>query len=351
MELAIGKADFARALSSVVKAVETRNTMPILSSVRLATAPDGLHITATDLDVIVTDIARADIATQGAVCVDAKLLSAIVTKSGGDISLALKDGTLTVKSGRSKFTLQTLPADDFPDFPDAKYDATFDLDIAALFAPVLFAMSQEETRYYLNGVFFRGGEIPVAAATDGHRLARNSADSLPEFAGVIVPRKVAGMLPKGACTVSVSESKIRIAQAGMTLTSKLVDGTFPDYERVIPKSNDKLITFNADEMRAAAGRVSVVSSERGRAVRLAFAGGAVTLDVSNPDGGSATDEIAVGYTGEPITIGFNSAYLAELVGQFPAGEVMLALADSGSPAIFTSPSADGLLAVLMPMRT
>jgi len=349
MEITVSKSELARALQGVVKAVESRNTIPILGHVRLVSTGDRLQITATDLDIVATDVAWCE-GTAGSACVDAKLFTAVVNKAGADLNISLKDGILVVKSGRSLFKLASLPADDFPDLPAAKFDAEFDIDLAQLFAPVSFAISTEETRYYLNGIFFRGGANAVAVATDGHRLARNNAGDLPDFAGVIVPRKTVSLLPKGTVSVAVSDSRIRVAKGDFVILSKLIDGTFPDYERVIPKDNDKAIGFDGDDMRSAASRVAVVSSERGRAVRLNFAGGAVKLEVNSAEFGSAVDEIQVDYSGEPIEIGFNSAYLSELVGIFPPGDIMLALSGGGSPAVFTSAAAEGLLCVLMPCR-
>jgi DNA polymerase-3 subunit beta len=331
--------------------VEARTTIPILSAIKL-TATDGrLTVTGTDLDIVATDAAAATVSAPGAVCVDAKLLSDIAKKSTGDISLSEDKGRLTVKSGRSQFTLPTLPADDFPSLDGGKFDATFDIDLAALFAPVAFAISTEETRYYLNGIFMhvQDGNLR-AVATDGHRLSRHVGPSVPEFDGVIVPRKIVSLLPKGTVAVSISSQKIRIESGDFVLVSKLIDGTFPDYQRVIPTGNDKNIVFGSDDMRQAAGRVSVVSSERGRAVKLSFAEGTAALTVNNPDQGSASDEIVVAYDGQPVDIGFNAAYLTELVGIFPAGNIQLALGDSGSPAVFTSEKVPELLAVLMPVR-
>ncbi|PKA40422.1 DNA polymerase III subunit beta [Rhizobium sullae] len=352
MKLTISRQDLARVLTNVGRVVEARTTIPILSSVLLTASADRLQVTGTDLDIVATDAAAATVEAQGAVCVDAKLLADIAKKAGGDVSLSLEGDKLTIKSGRSKFSLATLSPTDFPLFGEEKYDATFEIDLAALFGPVAFAISDESTRYYLNGIFFRGYDgKSVAVATDGHRLSRHITVETAPFEGVIVPRKTVGLLPKGSVNVSISQQKIRIQSGDFILVSKLIDGTFPDYERVIPKNNDKVIVFGSDDMRQAAGRVSVVSSERGRAVKLSFAEGAAVLSVNNPDSGNATDEIFVKYDGEPIDIGFNAAYLTELVGIFPAGDIQLALGDSGSPAVFTSEKADGLLCVLMPMRT
>jgi DNA polymerase-3 subunit beta len=356
MELAIGKADFARALASVAKAIEARNTIPVLSCVLLIAEDGRLRIRGTDLDVEVTDSAPADIAKTGSLCVDAKLLASIVGKAAGDISLTEKDGKVVVRSGKSRFTLNWLPDEDYPTMPDSTYAATFEADLAALFAPCVHAISTEETRYYLNGVFMHiqedGDYLLRAVSTDGHRLTRHDVEYTGEdaFPGVIVPRKTVGLLPKGVLRVSVSDSRIRIEQGDLVIVSKLIDGTFPDYQRVIPRNNDKLISFDADSMKGAVGRVSVISTERGRAVRLSFASGGATLSVNNPYSGEATDEIAVDYSGEPIDIGLNSQYLADMISQFPVGDVRLALADPGSPTIFTSDKAERLLGVLMPMR-
>jgi DNA polymerase-3 subunit beta len=351
MQLSISRADLSRVMTNVGRVVEARNTIPILSSV-LLTASDGrLTISGTDLDIMATASTDADVSTPGAICVDAKLLGDIVKKAGdSDVTMSLAGDKLTVKSGRSKFTLQTLPADDFPDLKDDDFKTEFEIDLAALFAPCAFAISNEEVRYYLNGVFFIADDgFMTAVATDGHRLARHRQPSTESFTGVIVPRKTVGMLPKGIVTVAVSETKIRIRAGDFLLVSKLIDGTYPDYERVVPKSNDKLITVDRDAILKAADRVASISSERGRAVKLSIAPGSVELSARS-DVGQAEDEVAAEYTGEPIDIGFNSVYLRDLLSVLPSGPVVIALADNGSPGLVTSPAFDGLTLVAMPMR-
>lgn len=352
MKLTIQRADLARVITNVGRVVEARNTIPILSNVLLDAKNDTLTVSGTDLDILATASAPAKIAKPGSLTVSAKLLGDIVKKAGADeISIEKKGDSLIVTSGRSKFTLPTLPASDFPDLAGSgEFETEFNIDLAAFFAPTTFAISTEETRYYLNGVFLKGeGGKLTAVATDGHRLARHVIEATEAFAGVIVPRKTVGLLPKGSVAVAVSEAKIRITSGDFVMTSKLIDGTFPDYERVIPKNNDKIVSVDREAFSKAADRVATVSSERGRAVKLSIAPGAVGFTVSNSDA-AATDEIEADYSAEPINIGFNAAYLRDMFGVLPSGKVTIALADSGSPALFTSPAFEGLTLVGMPMR-
>lgn len=349
MRLTIPKADLSRLITGVGKVVEARNTIAILSHVLLTATASSLTIKGTDLDIEATASTPVT-ATPGSTCVDAKLFAGIVAKAAGDISLSLEADRLIVKSGRSRFSLATLPAEDFPSMAGGKFDATFDVDLASLFAPVAFAISTEETRYYLNGVFFRGYDgKTVAVATDGHRLGRHFGAETALFEGVIVPRKTVSLLPKGTVTVSVSANRIQISSADFVMTSKLIDGTFPDYERVIPKANDKIVTVDRDEMMKAADRVASISSERGKAVKLSIAPGGIALTASS-EVGQAEDEVAAEYSGEPVVIGFNSAYLRDLMTVLPSGPVTLAIADGGSPGLVTSAGFEGLTLVAMPMR-
>lgn len=352
MKLTIQRADLARVITNVGRVVEARNTIPILSNVLLDAKNDILTVSGTDLDILATASAPAKIAKPGSLTVSAKLLGEIVKKAGADdISIEKKGDSLIVASGRSKFTLATLPACDFPDLAgNGEFDTEFNIDLASFFAPTTFAISTEETRYYLNGVFLKGeGGKLTAVATDGHRLARHVIEATEAFAGVIVPRKTVGLLPKGTVTVAVSDAKIRITAGDFVMTSKLIDGTFPDYERVIPTNNDKFISVNRDAFLKAADRVSTVSSERGRAIKLSIAPGSVSFTV-NASESTATDEIEAEYSGEPISIGFNAAYLRDMFGAMPSGPVTIALADGGSPGLFTSAGFEGLTLVGMPMR-
>lgn len=349
MKLTIPKSDLARVLTNVGRVIESRNTIPILGNVLLQADNGTLRVTGTDLDIVATDTAEADVSEPGAVCVDAKLLQDIAKKAGGDVSLSEDKGQLLITSGRSRFKLSTLPAADFPTLDGGTYTATFDIDLAALFAPVAFAISNDEVRYYLQGVYLASNEAgSVAVATDGHRLARHKAESLGTFDGVIVPKKVVSLLPKGVASVAVSATKIRITAGDFSITSKLIDGTFPDFERVIPKSNELAVTADKTELLRASDRVTTVSNERGRAVKLSIAGGAISLSVHSQVG-DAQDEVATDYSGEPTEIGFNSVYLRDALSVMADGNVTLALRDAGSPALLTG-NDDGLDITLMPMR-
>lgn len=338
----ISKYDLARLLSSVTKAVEKSN-IPILATVRIVADGTTLQATATNLDIEIT----GSIPASGTLecCVDAKLLSGIVAKAGSDITLEHDGNTLTVRSGRSRFKLQTLPVEDFPDLTAGEFTATFEADLSSVFARVAFAVSTEETRYYLNGVYL---EPTAATATDGHRLAHITTE-LPAFEPIIVPSKTVALWPKGSARVSLSSTKIRVQTTDMVMTSKLIDGTYPDYRRVIPTGNDKHVLADKAALQAAVARVSTVADQRGRAVKLEIAPGQIALSVRGD--AEATDSVEVDYSGEPLEIGFNSAYLAEILANVPGETVRIALNDGGSPTLFTAPDKDGALSVLMPMRT
>jgi DNA polymerase III subunit beta len=285
----------------------------------------------------------------------------IVIEGSGDRAV------LTIRAGRSRFTLQTLPESDFPDLAAGEMSHTFKLaaaDLKRLIDKTQFAISTEETRYYLNGIYLHtvgsGKNATLrAVATDGHRLAQvelplpDGAASMP---GVIVPRKTVGEVQRlietgeGEASIELSQGKIRFSIGDVVLTSKLIDGTFPDYGRVIPANNDKELTVDKKDFEAAVDRVSTVSSERGRAVKLSIAGARLVLSVTNPDSGSATEELEVDYKSDPLDIGFNSRYLLDIAAQIEGEVAVLKLADPGSPTLIQDKDAKGALYVLMPMR-
>lgn len=348
MRLSLPRQDLTRLLTAVTKVVETRSTIPILGNVLLSVEDGQFSARATDLDIEVSTSIPVLDATNGDCTVNAKLLADIAKRAASDVSLELDGDTLVVKSGRSRFKLQTLPVDDFPSFAAGGFVTEFDVDLAALVAPTQFAISTEETRFYLNGVYLHTAEGRLAAvATDGHRLSRHYGAPRDHFEGVILPRKLVSILPKGNVHVSLSPTKVRIQAADTVITSKLIDGTFPDYQRVIPTGNDKIVQASIAELRTAVDRVSTVATERGRAVKLEIAPGQIGLSVRGD--AEATDVVEADYSGEPIEIGFNAAYLTELLGNLAGDTVRIALNDGGSPTLFSGED-DGVLMVLMPMR-
>lgn len=337
---------FARLLATVGKVVEARNTIPILSTIRLIAGDGKLAATATDLDIEISGAMDADTPEAFAACIDARLLTGIVSKAAGDsITIEATPDGATLKAGRSRYQLQTLPIDDFPTMAADGFTAEFTADMSAVLGPHAFAMSDEETRYYLRGVFL---EPDNATATNGHKLSTSSFDKLGDFASVIVPAKTVGIVPKQAATVRLSATKIQFQTADAIITSKLVDGSYPDWRRIMPSANDKLVTVDGGALKAAAERTAVISDERERGVKLDITGEEIALYVHG--NGEAQDSVPCSYDGEPITIGFAVHYLAEILASFPAGDVTIALADNGSPALFNSAGAEGRRVVLMPRR-
>ncbi len=371
MRITIERSNLLKTLNHVHRVVERRTTIPILSNILLRAEGTSLDMKATDLDLEVTEATPADIQQAGATTVPAHLLYDIVRKlsDGSEVLLATApDGaTMTVASGRSKFSLQCLPQSDFPDLTTGTFSHTFRLkasDLKMLIDRTQFAISTEETRYYLNGIFIHTvenkGELKLrSVATDGHRLARadvvapSGSEGMP---GIIIPRKTVGELqklidnPDLVVTVEVSDAKIRFTIGSIVMTSKLIDGTFPDYQRVIPTANDKELRIDCASFASAVDRVSTISSERGRAVKLALADGQLTLTVNNPDSGSATEELPVGYDGDALEIGFNAKYLLDITSQLSGEEAVFMLADAGSPTLVRDLAGDDALYVLMPMR-
>ena len=382
MKLTIERAALLKALAHAQSVVERRNTIPILSNVLLEAAPGGLALTATDMDLAIAEQTPADVSVPGATTVSVHTLYDIVRKlpDGAQVEIATGDaeggdaGQLSLRGGRSRFRLPTLPRDDFPMLGDnAELPHGFTLpaaELKSLIDRTRFAISTEETRYYLNGIYLHatkagngkaqdGDSQLRAVATDGHRLAR-SETALPAGAqnmpGVIVPRKAVTELYKlvqdstESVAVNLSDTKIRFAMDSVVLTSKLIDGTFPDYQRVIPSGNDKLLTVDRSDFAASVDRVSTISSERGRAVKLSMAEGRMTLSVTNPDSGSATEEIEVDYDASPLDIGFNARYLMDIAAQLDGDTALLKLADPGSPTVIQDREGASALYVLMPMR-
>ncbi len=370
MRVTLERSNLLKSLNHVQRVVERRNTIPILSNVLIKADNGTLTLKATDLDLEVTETTPAAVEQSGATTVPAHMLYDIVRKlpDGSEVMLSIsEDNGLSLMAGRSQFRLQMLPESDFPDLTAAEFSHTFRMgcsDFKTLIDRTQFAISTEETRYYLNGIYFHcvedeGTMMLRAVATDGHRLAQAqtaSPDGCEGMPGIIVPRKAVGEVqkllddPDASVTVELSDTKIRFTVGNVILTSKLIDGTFPDYNRVIPAGNDKELVLDRATFASAVDRVSTIASDRGRAVKLSLSDGQLVLSVNNPDSGSAEEEIAVGYTAEPLDIGFNSKYLLDITNQLTADEATFMLADPGAPTLIREKSQAGALYVLMPMR-
>jgi DNA polymerase-3 subunit beta len=374
MKVTVERDELLKSLSHVHRVVERRNTIPILGNVLVRAETAKLAFKATDLDLEVVETIAAEVAPGGVTTVPAHMFYEIVRKlpEGAQVVLeaAGDRAMMSIRAGRSRFSLQTLPDSDFPDLAAGELTHRFTLAAAGLkrlIDKTQFAISTEETRYYLNGIYLHivgPGKSPMlrAVATDGHRLAQFELAAPPGtegMPGIIVPRKTVGEVQRLIDTgegqgaevgVELSQSKIRFTLAGVVLTSKLIDGTFPDYSRVIPLGNDKLLEVNKRDFEQAVDRVSTVASERGRAVKLALSSGHLVLSVTNPDSGSATEELEVAYDAEPLDIGFNSRYLLEIAAQIDGETAVLKLADPGSPTLLADKDEKAALYVLMPMR-
>ncbi len=371
MKFSIERAVLLKAIAQAQSVVERRNTIPILANVLIEAEGDGVQFRATDLDIEVVDKAPAMVEKAGATTVSAVTLHEIVRKLPDGAQVQLSDdsaaGRLTVEAGRSNFQLATLPKEDFPVMASSEYSANFSANAAVLrrlFDKSKFAISTEETRYYLNGVYMHvatgeEGQALRCVATDGHRLARVDAP-LPEGAetmpGVIVPRKTVGELRKlldddeAQIAVSVSETKVRFATPEITLTSKVIDGTFPDYTRVIPTGNTKKLEVDAAEFAKAVDLVSTVSSERSRAVKLSLDEDRLVLSVNSPDSGAGSAELAVAYGDEHLEIGFNAKYLTEIASQVDRENAVFLFNSAGDPTLMREGSDTSALYVVMPMR-
>jgi len=371
MKVTIERSVLLKALGHVHRIVEKRNTIPILSNVLIEAADGKVALKSTDLDLEATEQAPADVAQSGATTVAAHVIYDIVRKlpEGAQVGLDMagETGQLLVRSGRSKFFLQALPASDFPDLTLGEFSHRFVLpgaELKKLIDNSQFAISTEETRYYLNGIYLHtvdvaGKPMLRAVATDGHRLARVET-AAPEgsvgMPGVIAPRKAVSEVLKlledttKEVEIEISTAKARCRFGDVVLTTKLIDGTFPDYQRVIPSSNDKRLVVDKEPFERAVDRVSTLSSERGRAIKLSIGDGRMTLSVNNPDSGSASEELEVDYDSEPIDIGFNARYLLDILGQLAGDTALIKLADPGSPTLIQDRDGANALYVLMPLR-
>jgi DNA polymerase III subunit beta len=373
MKFKADRATLLKALAHVQSVVEKRNTIPILANVMIAVRDGRLTLTATDMEIAVVEDVAAAVTRNGAATAPAATLYEIVRKlpDGAEIELDHPggDAQLALRAGRYTTSLVVLPTEDFPSMTSGTLPHRFGLPavtMRGLIDRTRFAISNEETRYYLNGIYLHATasddtKVLRAVATDGHRLARVE-EALPEGAGsmpgVIIPRKTVNELRKlldevtGDVEVALSDTRIQFQVGPVTLTSKLIDGTFPEYERVIPKDNDKILRVGKKDFADAVGRVAAISSERSRPVKLSLARDLLVLSAASPEQGTATEELDSGrvkYDSGPLEIGFQARYLNDITDQI-AGEVEFLFSDGAAPTVVRDAADPSALYVLMPMR-
>ena len=371
MKLTIERATLIKALGHVQSVVERRNTIPILSNVLLSADQGAVTFSATDLDMEIIDETGAEVSGEGQITAPAHTLYEIVRKlpDGADVELkfAGDDPRLSIASGRSRFNLPVLPAGDFPVMSSDGLSSPIAVqskDLARLIDKTRFAISTEETRYYLNGLYLHtvqeGGETKLrAVATDGHRLAlaeMPAPEGVAGAPGVIVPRKTVQearrLLDDAGETVQLqlSPAKVRFEFGRASLTSKVIDGSFPDYMRVIPRDNQKVAIIDNALFAAAVDRVATISAEKSRSVKLALEPGRVVLTVRNMEAGQGVEEVEIDYDGEPFEIGFNARYLLDVAGQIQGESAEFRFADPASPTLVLDSVDGGVRYVLMPLR-
>jgi len=364
MKLTAGREALLKPLQAVIGVVERRQTMPILANVLLVAKDGEGAITATDLEVELVASATDEVDTAGEVTVPARKLLDIcrALPEEASISINVRGERLLVKSGRSKFSLTTLPAAEFPTIEDINAGQSVELSQALmgkLLEKTHFAMAQQDVRYYLNGLLLETGKKFLrAVATDGHRLSLCQVEldtaKLTEQQ-VIVPRK--GVLElqrlmtgEGDLKVELGTNHIRIHLDGNRFTSKLIDGRFPEYERVIPKATENQLTADRELLKAALQRTAILSNEKYRGIRLVIKSGSIVLQAHNPEQEEAEEELEVSYTGDEIEIGFNVNYLLDALGAIESDQVTLAVVDGNSSCLLREPGNDDCKYVVMPMR-
>ena len=374
MEFKINSTDLLKALSHIHGIVEVRHTLPILSNIILEAKDDKLILSSTNLDIYCSDKIKAEVIKTGEVSVSAVTFFEIIKRlpSGSEVLMIMEEGENEIKltCGRSKFNLSTLKTDDFPIISDSDLSTNFVLsadELIRIIDKTKFAVSNEETRYYLNGIFLHKAErnsiqFLRAVATDGHRLAQYDIP-LPQGAeditGIIIPKKTIYELRKvlddanGDVSVSLNENKIKFSFNDLKIVSKVIDGTFPDYTKVIPQKNDKNFKTNNSDLKNAIDRVSAVAANeesKSKAIKFCIENNSLSLSVESQSKGSANEMIDVNYSGDKVDIGFNSKYIIDICNEVDGDEISISLSDSISPAIILDKTDENLFFVLMPMR-
>ena len=374
MEFKINSSDLLKALSHIHGIVEVRHTLPILSNIILKAKDNELILSSTNLDIYCADKIKAEVSIAGEISVSAVTFFEIVKRlpSGSEVVMTMEEGEseIILKCGRSKFNLSTLKTDDFPIISDNDLSTSFVLsadELIRIIDKTKFAVSNEETRYYLNGIFLHKADrnsiqFLRAVATDGHRLAQYDIplpQGAEEITGIIIPKKTIFELRKvlddanGDVSISLNENKIKFTFNDLKIISKVIDGTFPDYTKVIPQNNNKNFKTNNNELKNAIDRVSAVAANeesKSKAIKLSLENNKLNLSVESQSKGSANEIIDISYDGDKVDIGFNSKYIIDICNEVDGDEVDISLLDSVSPAIILDKTDENLFFVLMPMR-
>lgn len=367
MKFTITREQLQEGLAAVQGSVPTKTTLPVLANILLEATKDGLRLSGTDLDIAVKTSVPAQVDQEGAITLPARKLIELVRElPSGPIKVAGSgEQRVTIESGRSRFKLLGLPKEEFPDFPPVKFDAAWKVaakDLQKLIAHVAFAASTEESRPILNGVLWElRPERMRMVATNGHRLARMDVPSAGDGnakADLIVPPRALEQIRRlfsadDVVEIAKSDNHLGFRTAGTQLFTRLIEGPYPNYEQVIPRENDKSVTADKATLQAAIRRMSIVASDQTHRIRMSFGGGGLKLSVQTPDLGEAQEELTVSYEGDALDIGFNAAYLLEIMKFMPTDEVRLTFkaperAATCEPVSWNDPAS--YLTLVMPLR-
>ena len=367
MQFEVTKPLLLKALSSVNGAVEKKNTIPVLQNVKIEAQDNKVILFATDMDILITSNFNATIKSKGSTTVPAQMFYDIVRKIPDDAIITIlqeNNNILNIKSGKSKYNLPCIDSSEFPSLAEGELSEPTKVEsgkLAKMIDKTRFAISNDETRYYLNGLFFQAIKVDNnfelrLVATDGHRLAMShlEASNVKENFGVILPKKSVNEIRRiidsaKEVFVSVSRAKIKIATDQATIVSKLIDGDFPDYTKVLPKNNNQIATVNKKILFDCVDRVSTVASDKHRSLKMTVEKNKITLQINANDGSFAHEELDVSYDGDKVEIGFNSRYLLDVIGQIDKEELMLKFKDGNSPALVEAKDFNAIF-VIMPVR-
>ena len=370
MKFKISRSIFFKTLSHLQGIVDKKNSLPILANILIEAKDNSLILSSTDMDISIIEKINCSVTENGATTINSQILYDIVRKIDEDneIEIISNNGKLlTLRSNGSRFSLACLPKEDYPIIEQDNSGVDIILNSKILFKLIdktKFAISNEETRYFLNGLYFNitneaNKKIVTLVATDGHRLAKFSHEiegEIDQVSGVIIPKKTIYELSKllseidGDVKISISSNKIVFKIEDIIFISKLIDGSFPDYKRVIPTDNTNILKINRDKLLSAVDRVSTIANEKSPVIKFKLLENILNLNTINNESSSASEDLTISYQGEEIEIGFNSKYIMDIVNNLDDTEISINLKNNTSPVIAQEKSNNNLVYVLMPMR-